>query len=54
MGTPLVVQVKLVCTAAVPIPQLFLSSSLLRLEDSEEARELADDLSINKVHIYMY
>jgi protein AFG1 len=43
-------RVKLVCTAAVPIPHLFLSSSLLRIEDSIESRELVDDLSIVKVH----
>ena len=45
-------QVKLICTAEVPIPQLFLSSSLLRIEDSDEARVLADDLRIARVCVY--
>jgi protein AFG1 len=40
-------RVKLICTAEVPLPQLFLSSSLLRMEDSDESRVLADDLSIS-------
>ena len=48
-------QVKLICTAEVPIPQLFLSSALLRIEDSDEFRELADDLSIavSNTHYYI-
>ena len=39
----------MVCTAEVPISQLFLSSNLIRIEDSDEARILADDLSIGEV-----
>ena len=42
-------QVKLICTAAVPITDLFLSSNLLSMDDSHESRQLVDDLSI--IHV---